>query len=55
MLALWPVTAMLTALLNCNFKSYYVNTKLYLFFIYWHADCLESIYQMAANSKYALK
>ena len=55
MLALWRVTAMLTTLFYYNFKTYCANTKLYLILIYRHADCLKSIYQIAANSKYALK
>ena len=46
---------MLITLLYCNFKSYCANTKLYLILIYRHADCLKSIYQIAANSKYAFK
>ena len=50
-----PVTAMLTTLLYCNFNSYCANTKLYLILFYRHADCLKSIYQIAANSKYAIK
>ena len=55
MLALWPVTAMLTTLPYCNFKSYCANTKLYLILIYRHADCLKSIYQKVANNQYAFK
>ena len=55
MLALWPVPAMFTTLLYCNFKSYCENTKLYLILIYRHADCLKSIYHIAENSKYAFK
>ena len=55
MLALWPVTTMLTTLLYCNFKSYCANTKLHLILTYRHVDCPQSIYQIAANSKYAFK
>ena len=42
MLALWPVTAVLTTLPYCNYKSYCSITKLYLIFIYVNADCLKS-------------
>ena len=42
MLALWPVTAMLTTLLYCNLELYCANTKLYLILIYRHADCLKT-------------
>ena len=36
-------------------KSYCSNTKLYIFFIYTHADCLKSTQLNAANSQYAIK
>ena len=55
MLALWPVTAMLTTLPYYNFKSYCANTKFCLILIYRHADCLKSIYQKATNNQYAFK
>ena len=37
------------------FKSYCADTKLYLILVYRHAYCFKSIYQIAANSKYAFK
>ena len=55
MLALLPVTAMLTTLPYCNFKSYCANTKLYLILICRHAGCFKSIYLKAAFDKYTFK
>ena len=48
---------MLAALPYCNFKSYCINTKLYLILIYRLADCLKHIYLKAKkiNNQYAFK
>ena len=46
---------MLAALPYCNFKSYYANTKSYLFLIYRRADCLKHIHLKATNNQYAFK
>ena len=60
MLAIWqwghyPVTAMLTTLPYNISKSYCSNTKLYIIFIYPHADGLKSTWLNAANRQYVFK
>ena len=60
MLTIWQlghyrVTAMLTTLPENMSESFCSNTKLYIIFIYSHADCLKSTKLNATNSRYVLK